>query len=87
MNVAFEKTLIYHSVTVSTSGWVAGGVRAMGALLDLDGQHRSSRTIASVTEQMTQMALAAKNEELERLTSRQHKLLAGVDEVLRQLQE
>ena len=47
----------------------------------------NSKSIASVTEQMTQMALAAKNEELERLTTRQHKLLAGVAEVLQLLRQ
>lgn len=39
-----------------------------------------------MTEHMTQMALTAKNEELERLTTRQRKLLAGVVDVLNTLE-
>ena len=73
---------------------VRGAVGAAGAALDgvlrddfneLGLGRGSSQSIVANTEQMTQMALAAKNEELERLTTRQHKLLSSVADTLRLL--
>ncbi|KAL1530152.1 hypothetical protein AB1Y20_001068 [Prymnesium parvum] len=63
-----------------------GGARGIGTRLEYEGSERSSsKSLASMTEQMTQMALSAKNDELERLTTRQQKLLTGVANVIQEL--